>query len=131
MGRKAAVMLGVTAVLAGCGSTSKPTYCTDVANLKTSIKALPQTNVVQNGVSSLESAVSKVQNDAQAVVSSAKTAFSSETTALKHSVQTLSTTVKQAVDSPSVATLAQIPGQVSAVVTAAKNLENATTSKCS
>jgi hypothetical protein len=72
-----------------------------------------------------------VQNDAQAVVSSAKTAFASETTALKHSVQTLGTTVKQAVDSPSAATLAQIPGQVSAVVTAAKNLENATTSKCS
>ena len=57
--------------------------------------------------------------------------FSGETTALKHSVQTLSTTVKQAVDSPSSGTLAQIPGQVSAVVTAAKNLEKATTSKCS
>jgi putative NADH-flavin reductase len=131
MRRKAALALAVAAVLAGCGSASKPSYCADVANLKTSIKALPQTNVVQNGVSSLESAVSKVQKDAQAVVSSAKTAFSSETTALKQSLQTLSTTVKQAVDSPSAATLTQIPGQVSAVVTAAKNLEQATTSKCS
>jgi hypothetical protein len=131
MGRKVALVLALAAAVAGCGSSSKPTYCTHVESLKASIKALPSTNVVQNGVSSLESAVSKVASDAQAVISSAKTDFSTETTALKNSVQTLSATVTKAVDSPSVSTLAQIPGQVSAVVTAAKNLESATSSKCS
>ena len=131
MARKIAVVLAVVAAVAGCGSSSKPTYCTNVDNLKKSIKALPSTNVVQNGVSSLESAVTKVASETQAVVSSAKSEFSSETTALKNSVQTLSATAKQAVNSPSAATLAQIPGQVSAVVTAAKSLESAVSSKCS
>ena len=126
----AVMALALTAALAGCGS-SKPSYCTNVDNLKTSVKALPSTSVVQNGLSSLESAVTKVTTNTQKVVSSAKSDFPNETTALKNSVQTLSTTVKQAVDSPSSGTLAQIPGQVSAVVTAAKNLEKATTSKCS
>jgi hypothetical protein len=126
----AVLALALTAVLAGCGS-SKPAYCTNVDNLKASVKALPSTNVVQNGVSSLESAVTKVQTNAQAVVSSVKSDFPGETTALKNSVQTLSTTVKQAASSPSVSTLAQIPAQVSAVSTSAKNLESATSSKCS
>jgi hypothetical protein len=126
----ALLAVALTAALAGCGS-SKPAYCTNVDNLKTSVKALPHTNVVQNGLSSLETAVTKVQTNATAVVNSAKSDFPSETTALKNSVTTLDTTVKQAVKSPSAATLAQIPGQVSAVVTSAKNLESSTSSKCS
>jgi hypothetical protein len=126
----ATVAVAVAAALAGCGGSSKPAYCTNVDNLKASIKALPSTNVVQNGVSALESAVNKVKTDTEAVVNSAKTEFSSQTTALKGSVQTLSTTVKQAVNSPSVSSLAQIPAQVSAVVTDAKNLESAVSSKC-
>ena len=131
----ALLALALTAALAGCGSSSnttssKPAYCTNVENLKTSVKALPTTDVVQNGVSALKSAVAKVQTNAQAVVDSAKSEFSGETTALKNSIQTLSTTVKQAASSPSVSTLSQIPGQVSAVATAAKNLESATSSKC-
>ncbi len=126
----AAAAMAVTAALAGCGSSSKPAYCTNVENLKASIKALPNTNVVQNGVSALETAVNKVNTDAQAVVKSAKSEFSSETTALKSSAQTLNTTIKQAVASPSASTLALIPAQVSAVVADAKNLENAVSSKC-
>jgi hypothetical protein len=126
----AVLALALTGIVAGCGS-SKPAYCTNVDNLKSSVKALPSTNVVQNGVSSLESAVTKVKTNAEAVVSSAKSDFPNETTALKNSVDTLSTTVKHAVSSPSVSTLSQIPTQVSAVVTAAKNLESSTSSKCS
>ena len=126
----AVVALALTAALAGCGS-SKPSYCTNVDNLKTSVKALPSTSVVQNGLSSLESAVTKVTTNTQKVVSSAKSDFPNETTALKNSVNTLSTTVTQAASSPSVSTLSQIPGQVSTVVTSAKSLESATSSKCS
>ncbi len=130
--RSGLVALALTAAVTGCGSTtaSKPAYCTNVANLKASIKALPNTNVVQNGVSALEASVNKVKTDAEAVVSSAKSEFSGETTALKTAVDTLSTTVKQATASPSVSTLALIPAQASAVVTAAKNLESAVSSKC-
>ena len=122
--------LVLVAVLAGCGS-SKPSYCSNVANLKSSVKALPNTNVVANGLSSLKTAVANVQTNTQKVVSSAKSDFPTETSALKTSVTTLETTVTQVVGSPSASALAQIPGQISAVVTSAKNLENATSSKCS
>ncbi len=118
-------------LIAACGGSSKPSYCSSVSSLESSIKALPSTNVIQNGVSALETAVSKVQSDAQTAVNAAKSDFPSETSALKSSVDTLSATAKQAASSPSPATLVQLPAQVSAVVTAAKNFQSATKSKCS
>jgi hypothetical protein len=118
-------------VLAACGGSSKPSYCSSVSNLESSIKALPSTNIVQTGLNGLETAVSKVQSDAQTAVNAAKSDFPTETSALESSVTTLSATVKGAVSSPSVSTIAQIPGQVSAVVTAANNFQSATKSKCS
>jgi hypothetical protein len=126
----AVLALSATA-LAACGGSSKPSYCSSVSNLESSIKALPSTNVVQTGLNGLESAVSKVQSDAQTAINDAKGDFPSETSALKSSVTTLSATVKGAVSSPSVSTIAQIPGQVSSVVTAANNFQSATKSKCS
>jgi hypothetical protein len=126
----AVLALSATA-LAACGGSSKPSYCSSVSNLESSIKALPSTNVVQTGLNGLESAVSKVQSDAQTAINDAKGDFPSETSALKSSVTTLSATVKGAVSSPSVSTIAQIPGQVSSVVTAANNFQSATKSNCS
>jgi hypothetical protein len=126
----AALVLGV-ATLAACGGSSKPSYCSSVSSLESSIKALPSTNIVQTGVGGLESAVGKVQSDAQTAITAAKSDFPTETSALKSSVDTLSATAKQAVSSPSPATLVQLPAQVSAVVTAANNFQSATKSKCS
>jgi hypothetical protein len=117
--------------LGACGGSSKPSYCSSVSNLESSIKALPSTNIVATGLNGLESAVSKVQSDAQTAINAAKSDFPNETSALKSSIDTLSTTVKQATSAPSAATIAQIPSQASAVVTAANNFQSATKSKCS
>ena len=117
--------------LAACGGSSKPSYCSSVSNLEGSIKALPSTNIVQTGLSGLESAVAKVQTDAQTAINDAKSDFPTETSALKSSIDTLSTSAKAAASSPSVTTIAQLPSQVSAVVTAANNFQSATKSKCS
>ena len=54
--------------LAACGGSSKPSYCSSVSSLESSIKALPSTNIVQTGLSGLESAVAKVQSDAQTAI---------------------------------------------------------------
>ena len=78
----AIVALSVAAVLlAACGS-SKPSYCSSLSSLKSSVKALPTTNVVSGGTNALKSAVTKVQNDANAVISGAKSDFPNETSAL-------------------------------------------------
>ncbi len=126
----AAALLCAGAV-AACGGSSKPSYCTSVSNLETSIKAIPSTNIVQTGLNGLESSLTKVQSDATTAINAAKSDFPNETSALKSSIDTLSTTVKRATSSPSASTLAQIPSQVSAVVTAANNFQSATKSKCS
>jgi phage-related protein len=126
-------VLGLTVsvvLLAGCGGSSKPSYCSSVNDLKNSIKALPSTDVIKNGTSALQSAFSKVQDNATAVVDDAKSDFPTETTAVKNSVDALSNTVKQVSSSPSAATIAQLPGEVSAVVTAVQSFTSAASSKC-
>jgi hypothetical protein len=126
-----AVLALCTVTVAACGGSSKPSYCSSVSSLESSIKAVPSTNIVQTGLSGLESAVAKVQSDAQTAINDAKSDFPTETSSLKSSVDTLSATVKQAASSPSPATLVQLPAQISAVVTAANNFQSATKSKCS
>jgi hypothetical protein len=113
------------------GGSGKPSYCSAVNDLKSSIKALPSTDVVANGTNALKSAFSKVQGNVNAAVNAAKSDFPNETAAMKNSVDTLSNTVKQLTSSPSAATAAQLPGQVSAVVTSVQNFTKAASSKCS
>ncbi len=126
-----AALVLCAAAIAACGGSSKPSYCSSVSNLKSSIKALPSTNIVATGLNGLESAVTKVQSDATTAINAAKSDFPTETSALKSSIDTLSTTVKEAASSHSVSTIAQIPAQASAVVTAVNNFQSATNSKCS
>ena len=126
-----ALLAAAGVALSGCGGSSKPSYCSSVDNLKSSIKALPTTNVVATGVNGLKSAIEKVQTDANAAVNDAKSDFPNETSAVKSSVDTLSATIKSLSSSPSASALAQVPSQVSAVVTAVDNFSSATKSKCS
>ena len=118
-------------MLAGCGSSSKPAYCSPVSKVENAVKSLPTVNDVKtNGIGTLKSAVQQLQQNATAAVNQAKSDFSSQTTALKTSVDALSSTVNQVVGTPSRQTLAQLPAELSAVKTAAKNLQSAVSSKC-
>ena len=118
-------------LLAGCGSSSKPAYCSPVSKVETAVKSLPTVDdVKKNGIGTLKSAVLQLQQNATAAVNQAKSDFSSQTTALKTSVDALSSTVNQVVGTPSRQTLAQLPAELSAVRTAAKNLQSAVSSKC-
>lgn len=118
-------------LLAGCGSSSKPAYCSPVSKVEAAVKSLPTVDEVKkNGVGTLKSAVLQLQQNATAAVNQAKSDFSSQTTALKTSVDALSSTVNQVVGTPSRQTLAQLPAELSAVRTAAKNLQSAVSSKC-
>ncbi len=118
------------ALLAGCGS-SKPAYCSPVSKVENAVKSLPTVDdVKKNGLGTLKSALLQLQQNATNAVNQAKSDFSSQTTALKSAVEALSSTVKQIVGTPSLQTLAQLPAELSAVGTAAKNLQSAVSSKC-
>jgi hypothetical protein len=121
--------LGLVAV-SGCGGSSKPSYCTNRANLQSSIKGLGDLNV-SSGLSGLQAQVTKIQSDANALVSSAKSDFPDETSAIKSSVNALTTTVKAFPSSPSAGDIATLGTQAAAAVTAVENFYNSTSSKCS
>jgi hypothetical protein len=130
------MLLGLTCavLLSACGSskktTTKPSYCTAVSNLESSIKSVTSTNLVQEGTNALENAFRKVKSDVQTAVAAAKNDFPTQTSALKSSIDALSATVTQLQSSPTPALIAQATTQAGDVVTAAKNLADATSSKC-
>jgi hypothetical protein len=124
-----AVVIAVAVALAGCGS-SKPSYCSKLTTLKQSVKDLPSTDVIGNGVNALKANINKVADNANAVVSAAKSDFPNETKAISSSVDSLKTSVSQLQNGASASVLAQTAGNVSALATSVKNFSSATSSKC-
>jgi hypothetical protein len=122
----------VAAVLSACGSSSKPSYCKQTANLKQSVQDLGSVNILQSGSNALTSALSKVQSDANAVVGSAKSDFPDQTAAITSSIDTLKKSAQSLASSPTrPAVIAQVPGQISAAVKSIQDFSSATSSKCS
>ena len=50
-------------VAAGCGSSSKPAYCSDVTNLQNSVNSLKSVQLQSGAVSTLKTDVQKVQSE--------------------------------------------------------------------
>jgi hypothetical protein len=124
--------VAVVAVLAGCGGSSKPSYCGKTADLKKSVQELSAVNVVQGGTNALTSALSSVQSNANGVVSSAKNDFPDQTAAISSSIDALKKSAQSLASSPAQpAVIAQVPGQISAVVKSIQDFSSATSSKCS
>jgi outer membrane murein-binding lipoprotein Lpp len=124
-------LVAAALIAAGCGSSnSKPAYCSDVSNLKKSVDNLKSVQLKSGALSTLQTNLEEVQSDANAVVSSAKQDFPSQTSALESSVSSLSTAIKQLPSSPTAQQLASLVPRISSTVTAAKNLESATSSAC-
>ena len=117
-------------IAAGCGSDSKPDYCSDVSDLQQSVDDLKGVQLESGALSTLQTDVQKVQTNADAVVSSAKEDFPTETSALKSSVATLSTTIQQLPPAPTAQQLLAVAPPISSTVTATKNLASATKSAC-
>ena len=126
----ATVAAGWLIALTGCGSSSKPAYCTDRTNLENSVKNLPSVTS-SSGVSALKSQVKTIESDATAVVNSAKSDFPSQTSAVKTSVDALQTAVKALPASPSASQIAAIGLDVKNVVSSVQSFTDASKSKCS
>ena len=125
------VLVAATLVAAACGGDDKPAYCSNVSDLQQSVDDLKSVHLSESGaLSTLQTDVQKVQSDADAVVSSAKQDFPDETSALKSSVSTVSTTIEELPSSPTAQQLAALAPEISSVVTAAKDLDSATSSAC-
>jgi hypothetical protein len=124
-----AAALVLATLAAGCGS-SKPAYCDDASQLKTSVNDLGNVTINVHDLSSVNTAVSKVQADAKKLVTDVKSAYPSQTTALKTSLSGLETAVKSAMAQPSVTTVAAVVSSVTQVKTAADNVQTAVKGTC-
>lgn len=120
------VLAAAALVAVGCGSSSKPAYCSDVTDLQNSVNSLKTSNTA----STLKTDLQKVQSNANAVVSSAKQDFPSQTSALESSVTSLSTSVKALPPAPTRQQLVPIKAEVASTVSAADSLKSATSSAC-
>ena len=125
-----AAVLVVSGLAAGC-SSSPPAYCTAATSLKTSVSDLGNVNVSKNGVSSLQTALSKAQTSATTFAADAKSAFPSQTTALKNSLSSLETAIKSAKGQPALTAAQVLVPAVTQVKNSASTLQSAVSGKCS
>ena len=116
--------------LAGCGSSSKPAYCSARTNLSNSVKNLPS-SISSSGISGLTSQLATIESDATSLVSAAKTNFPTQTSAVKTSVDMLKTAVKALPSSPSTSQIAAIALDAGNVVSSVKSFVDTSKSKCS
>lgn len=116
--------------LGGCGS-SKPSYCAKQTELKDSVKALGEVNIVQGGTSAVSSALKKVETNASELVEAAKSEFPTQTEAIDTSLTALTGSVKQISNAPTdTSAIAKVPGEIAALSSAVSGFTNATSSKC-
>ena len=116
--------LVLSGLAAGC-SSSKPAYCTDAANLKTSVSNLGNVDVAKNGLSSLQTALTSVTSDAKTFAADAKSAFAPQTTALRNSLSGLESAVRSAKSQPSLTAASAVGSSVTQVKTSASALQSA------
>jgi hypothetical protein len=124
-----AAIVVLSGLATGC-SSSKPAYCADAANLKTSVSNLGDVNVATNGLGSLQTALSSVQTDASAFATDAKSAYPSQTTALQNSVSSLGTAITSAKGQPPVTAATAVASSVTQLKTSASALQSAVSGSC-
>jgi hypothetical protein len=129
--RSTAVCVAAAAViaLAGCGA-SKPAYCSNRADLESSVKGLTNLNA-SSGISGLKAQLQKIQSSATSLVNSAKGDFPNETSAITSSLQALESSVKSVASNPSASQIASVASTASNFVGSVTSFTNATKSKCS
>jgi hypothetical protein len=124
-----AACVAAIVVLAGCGGSSKPAYCSARTNLENSVKGLTSLTL-SSGISGLQAQLKTIQSDASSLVSSAKSDFPDQASALTSSVDALTSAVKTLPSSPSAGQVATVAGAGASVVNSVKAFVDATSSKC-
>jgi hypothetical protein len=125
----AVVILVLSGLAAGC-SSSKPAYCTDASQLKTSVQDLGNVDVAKNGLGSLQTALNSVQADAKTFATDAKSAFPSQTAALNTALSGLQTAITSAKGQPLVTAATAVATSVVQVKNSASNLQSAISGNC-
>jgi hypothetical protein len=119
----------VAAAACGSSTSSRPAYCSDRANLQNSVKGLTSLNA-SAGISGLEAQVNRVKTSTNRLANATKSDFPSQSSALNSSITALDNSVRSLAASPSPANIGNVTKDAGNVLTAARNLVNATNAKC-
>jgi hypothetical protein len=129
-----ALSLTGAVLLSGCGSSSKPAYCTQVNNFKDSVKTLEGVELSPTNISTITADVQKVGTTASELKSAVGTEFEPQIKAMEGAVTSLANTVKSVASAPSASTVVQAIStagpQVEALEHAAKEVQEVTDKKC-
>jgi len=129
-----AASLTAVALLTGCGSSSKPAYCTQVTNFEKSVQELEKVEFSPTNVSGISTAMQKVGTSAKEMVSAVKTEFAPQISAAKSSLASLEETLKQVASAPSASTLSHavtvVPTEVESLKKATAEIKEVAKSKC-
>jgi predicted small secreted protein len=126
----AAVVLMASFTVSGCGGNSKPGICSDVDSLKSSITELRDVKLEAGALATLQSDLTNVQTDLSKVKSEAKTQYAAEISSVDQAAASLSASLKTASTTPSVAALAAVATDVSALGASLSALQDAVSSTC-
>ena len=121
----AAVLAPVLSGLAAGCSSSTPAYCTDAANLKTSVSDLGNVDVAKNGLGSLQTALTTVTSNAKMFAADAGSAFAPQTTALQNSLSGLQSAITSAKSQPPLSAASAVASSVTQVKSSASALQSA------
>ena len=132
----AALVAALTGALltAGCGSSSKPAYCTQVSSLEKSVETLEKAEVTPSNLSAISADVQQVATNTKELASAVQGEFAPQISAVKSSVSTLEGSLKGVANAPSSSTLSHaasvVPAQIEAVKHATNEVQEVTSSKC-
>jgi hypothetical protein len=101
-----------SAASSSAASSSTAGVCSSVGELKTSVAALKDVPVVQEGVSAVEGPFATVRSDVAQVVQDAQSQYATQTAGLTADVTAVQTAVSQAQATPSRATLDAVAGSI-------------------
>jgi hypothetical protein len=119
----------VAAAACGSSTSSRPAYCSDRTNLQNSVKGLTSLNA-SAGISGLEAQVNRVKTSSNRLANATKSDFPSQSSALNSSITALDNSARSLAASPSPANIGNVTKDAANVLTAARNLVNATNAKC-
>lgn len=123
-------LVAITLVAAGCGSSSKPEYCSNVSDLEGSVEELKGVELQSGALATLQTSLKKVQTNANEVIASAKQEFPSQTSAVRASVSSLSTATQELAAAPTPQELLALGVNIKSATAAAEELFSATKSAC-
>jgi hypothetical protein len=123
-------LVAIAVVVTGCGSSSKPEYCSNVIKLEASVHELGVVKLESGFLATVEADLETVEKNTNAVVRSATEDFPSESRALESSVSSLSYMFNKLPPSPTTKQLLQLAPEISGTVKAAEEFSSATESAC-